>query len=188
MNHAPLNPPDPSHSAHPKSARGTLRHLVRLAVAIAAVALMGCDPRATDHRVIGVVIFEHPHYPDWPLPQIPAAATAGVPLVMTIWTMSGCDHRQGNTEVTVLGRSAVVIPYDILTTYEGGFPQTIDEHAGFCWGVHDTLEHKATVVFEEPGTGEIVLVHSTGGGSQPEDFKGDGRKVYTVEVAEAGSG
>ncbi len=188
MNHAPLNPPDPFRSAHPKSARGNLRHLVRLAVAIAAVTLLGCDPRATDHRVIGVVIFDHPHYPDWPLPQIPAAATAGVPLEMTIWTMTGCDHRQGDTEVTVLGRSALVIPYDILTTYEGGFPQTIDEHPGYCWQVPGAFEHKATVVFEEPGTAEIILVYSTDGGHLPEYFKADGRKVYTVEVAEAESG
>ena len=44
------------------------------------------------------------------------------------------------------------------------------------------------VVFEEPGTAEVVLVYSTRGleWHKPEGHKGDGRKVFTVEVSEAG--
>lgn len=132
------------------------------------------------------MIFEHPHYPDWPLPRIPETATAGVSLEMTIWTVDGdcTDLRQGDTEVTALGRSAVVVPYDILTTYEGGFLATVDDPG--CFGTLDGVERTATVVFEEPGTAEIVLVYSTDGGRLPEHFNGDGLKVYTVEVAPAG--
>lgn len=87
---------------------------------------------------------------------------------------AGC-HRQGDTEVEVNGRSAVVTPYDILRTGDHG-----------CYDEGKFFEHRTTVVFEEPGTAEIVLVYSTSGANYPEGHKGDGRKVYTVEVAEAG--
>ena len=86
---------------------------------------------------------------------------------------AGC-HEQGNTEVEVNGRSAVVTPYDILTTGDHG-----------CFDIGNRFEHRTTVVFEEPGTAEIVLVYSTSGANYPGGHKGDGRKVYTVEVAEA---
>ena len=187
MNHAPLNPPGPPAGAHTQSARSTIRHLTGLAVAIVTVALLGCDPRATDHHVIGLIPFDDPAYSYWPLPQIPDTATAGVPLEMTIWTMySDCDGdmRGGETEVTALGRSAVVVPYDILTTYEGGFPVTVNDPG--CFGDLYDSEHKATVVFEEPGTAKIILLYSTDGGHLPEYFNADGRRVYTVEVTPAG--
>lgn len=186
MNHAPFKPPVPPAGAHPKHARGPLRHPASLAAAIVTVALLGCEPRATDHHVIGVIPFDNPLYHYWPLPQIPDTATAGVPLEMTIWTMytdCGGDMRQGDTEVTALGRSAIVIPYDILTTYEGGFPVTVNDPG--CFGGLYDFEHKTTVVFEEPGTAEIILLYSTDGGRLPEYFNADGHKVYTVEVAPA---
>ena len=135
--------------------------------------------------MIGVIPFDDPAYDYWPLPEIPETATAGVPLEMTIWTMySDCeDMRRGDTEVTALGRSAVVVPYDILTTYEGGFPVTINDPG--CFGNLYDFEHTATVVFEEPGTAKIILLYSTDGGHLPEYFNADGRRVYTVEVSPA---
>ena len=186
MNLAPLNPPGPPAGAHPKPARGAIRHLARLAAAIVAVPLIGCDPVPTDHQVIGLIPFDDPAYDYWPLPEIPETATAGVSLEMTIWTMySDCeDMRRGDTEVTALGRSAVVVPYDILTTYVGRFGLTINDPG--CFGNLDAFEHKTTVVFEEPGTAKIILLYSTDGGHLPEYFNADGRRVYTVEVAPAG--
>ena len=187
MNHTPLNPPGPPAGAHTQPARGAIRHLARLAAAIVAVPLIGCDPVPTDHHVIGLIPFDDPAYDYWPLPQIPDTATAGVPLEMTIWTMySDCDGdmRGGDTEVTALGRSAVVVPYDILTTYEGGFPVTINDPG--CFGSLYDSEHTATVVFEEPGPAKIILLYSTDRGHLPEHFNAAGRKVYTVEVAPAG--
>ncbi|MYA63418.1 MAG: hypothetical protein F4139_15360 [Gemmatimonadetes bacterium] len=187
MNHAPLiRPAGPTVGAHPKRARSTLRQLAGLAVAIVVCALLGCDPVPTDHRVVGTVYIDEPRVPNWPLPQVPDTATAGVPLEITIWTVdTGCrDMRQGDTEVTALGRSAIVIPYDILTTYEGGFLLTINDPG--CFGTLDAFEHKATVVFEEPGTATIWLLYSTLGGPEPEDNTADGQQVYTVEVLPAG--
>ena len=131
------------------------------------------------------IYFDEARVPNWPVPQIPDTATAGVPLEMTIWTVdTDCrDMRQGDTEVTALGRSAVVIPYDILTTYEGGFSLTINDPG--CFGTLDAFEHRASVVFEEPGTAKIWLLYSTLGGPAPEDNAADGHKVYTVEVGPA---
>lgn len=61
--------------------------------------------------------------------------------------------------------------------------QPIAQAAG---GLHlSYFEHKASVVFPEPGTAEIALVYSTEGTWRPEAQKGDGRKVYTVEVSPA---
>ena len=94
---------------------------------------------------------------------------------MTIWTGdSGC-YSIGETDVVaVTGRVAVVTPFDYLTTGNHG-----------CFTYLTYFEHKATVVFDEPGTAEIVLVYSTDGWYRPEGHRGDGRKVYTVEVSEA---
>ena len=106
----------------------------------------------------------------WRLPEIPETATAGVPIEMTIWTgETGC-YRNGETDVAVTGRITEVTPFDHVTT--GNVVCT--NHLGW-------FEHKATVVFPEPGTAEIVLVYSTDW-----DHNGDGRKVYTVEVSPAG--
>ena len=103
-------------------------------------------------------------------PQIPETATATVPLEMAVWTMgSGC-HTGGDTEVAIEGRTAVVTPYDSL-----------DFGAGGCTEELKRFEHKATVVFSDPGIAEIVLRYSTN-----PSHKGVGRKVYTVEVSPAG--
>ncbi len=158
----------------PKHARGALRLPGMLAVVIALVGLGGCgvvDPK-TKHRVIGFIDFDDQH---WPLPEVPETATAGVPIEMTIWTgETGC-YGIGDTDVDVTGRTAEVTPYDYLTT--GNHACT--DHLAF-------FEHNATVVFPEPGTAEIVLVYSTDWARRPEAHKGDGRKVYTVEVSPAG--
>lgn len=174
MIHVPFIPCAPSPGAHPKHACGAVRLVGSLAVAIAMVGLGGCgifDPTTT-HRVVGIIEFEEDH---WPLPEIPETATAGVPIEMTIWTGdSGC-YGIGETDVVaVTGRVAVVTPFDYLTTGNHG-----------CFTYLNYFEHKATVVFDEPGTAEIVLVYSTDGWYRPEAHRGDGRKVYTVEVSEA---
>lgn len=173
MSHDLFIPHRPPPAAHPNRPRQVLRHLARLAVAVAIVGLPGCNRSSTDaveHRVIGTIDFS----PGRPLPQIPETATAGVPLEIVVTTRGAGCHRQGDTEVEVNGRSAVVTPYDILRTGDHG-----------CYDEGKFFEHRTTVVFEEPGTAEIVLVYSTGEANYPEGHKGDGRKVYTVEVAEA---
>lgn len=168
MVHLPFIPSAPSTRAHPERARGALRLPGRLAVAIAVVGLGGCG--AFDSRVIGLIDFDDKH---WPLPEIPETATAGVPIEITIWTMETGCYRIGETEVVVTGRIAEVTPFDYVTTGASG----CTDHLAF-------FEHKATVVFQEPGTAEIVLRYSTRG--RPRDHNGDGRKVYTVEVSPAG--
>ena len=151
----------------PKHARGALRLPGRLAVAIAVVGLGGCGVFESTNRVVGFIDFDDMH---WPPPEVPETATAGVPIEMTIWTMETGCYSIGETEVVVTGRTAEVTPFDYVTT--GDYACT--DHLAF-------FEHKATVVFQEPGTAEIVLVYSTDW-----DHKEQGRKVYTVEVSPAG--
>ena len=166
MIHVPFIPSAPSTGAHPKHARRPLRLPGRLAVAIAVVGFGGCGVFESTRRVIGFIDFDDS---GWPLPEVPETATAGVAFEMTIWTgETGC-YSIGETDVDVTGRRAEVTPFDYVTT--GNYGCT--DHLAF-------FEHKATVVFREPGTAEIVLVYSTDW-----DENGDGRKVYTVEVSPA---
>ncbi len=167
MNHVLFLPSAPSARAQQKHARGALRLAARLAVAIAVVGLGGCGifGPTTDRRVIGAIDFDHMGWKQ----EVPETATAGVPIEMTVWTMNGC-HFPGETEVAVTGRIAEVTPFDYLRT---------GDNAVCTYQLY--LRHSATVVFPEPGTAEIVLVYST-----DLDHRGDGRKVYTVEVSPAG--
>ena len=104
-------------------------------------------------------------------PQIPDKATATVPLEITFWTTGlGCDEG-GDTEVAVHGRTAVVTPYDFLDVWPS------------CYSIGVYFEHKANVVFDDPGLAEIKLRYST---THDDDRKPDGEKVYTVEVSPAG--
>ena len=182
MKHLPIIPPGATPGPHPKRSRRGLRRLARLAVAVVVVGLPGCglfSPADPEHRVVGTMRFND----YWPEALIPGTATAGVPFEIAIWTGGGACYRRGDTEVAVHGRAAVVTPYDSFTHVGPRCPAD-----GWCGTSPSAFfEHRATVVFEEPGTAEVVLVYSTGFGwfYDPEDHKGDGRKVYTVDVAEA---
>ena len=163
-------PPAPFRTARPKRMRPLPHHLGRLLVVLSAVAFLACDNEPLvpdDDRVIGYIDFSDIRGYE---PQIPETATATVPLEMAVWTMgSGC-HTGGDTEVAIEGRTAVVTPYDSL-----------DFGAGGCTEQLKRFEHKATVVFSDPGIAEIVLRYST-----TPSHKGVRRKVYTVEVSPAG--
>ncbi len=140
----------------------------RLAVAIGAVAVLGCiDPIDLDeYRTVG-------HIPAGVLtdggkygPQIPETVTAGVPLEIVIWTFHWCAEDAG-TEVAESGGSAVAIPY-------------IREFPGRgCTLINKPVEHMGEVVFPYSGPSELVLRYSrVGGGS----WKPNGTKVYDVMV------
>ncbi len=165
MNHLPFLPSAPSARVPQKHTHGALRPPGRLAVAIAVVGLGGCGifGLTTDRRVIGGIDFH-----DRP-PEIPETATAGVPFEMTIWTVGDhCNYIGGETDVAVTGPIAEVTPYDYVTGSDG------------CILLLAYFEHKATVVFQEPGTAAIVLVTGT------DWHKEVKRKLYTVEVSPAG--
>lgn len=182
MNHVPIIPASTSPGPHPNPTRQVLRHLTRLAVAVVIVGLPGCglsSPEEPEHRVIGIIHFNG----TMPEPRIPRTATAGVPLEMAIWTGGGACYRQGDTEVAVNGRAAVVTPYDLFTIADRDCPDD-----GWCGtSPHALFDHRVTVVFEEPGTAEVALVYSTGlDWYDPDGHEGDGRRVFTVEVSPAG--
>ena len=121
---------------------------------------------------IGVKVVE----PAWPSPQIPETAIVGEPLPVTVWTGDrGCSE-YAFTRGGATGQSGSIIPYDYLTLTEG-----ID-----CADDLQFIEHRTTLVFDEPGTAEITVWYSVGRMDRPEEYMGDGRKVYTVEVKEAG--
>jgi len=174
MNHVLFLPSALAARAQQKHARGALRLAARLAVAIAVVGVGGCGifGPTTDRRVIGIL---------GRLPEIPETATAGVPFEMTIWTQGDhCNYIGGETDVAVTGPIAEVTPFDYVTGSSG------------CILLPAYFEHKATVVFQEPGTAAIVLVTATGmrpqGGIHRTDdwHKEVKRKLYTVEVSPAG--
>ena len=171
MTRLPPAPPAPPDTPTPKKLRPPRRPGILL-LAIGAVALPACDA-GEEHRVVGYVDLTGDLANNEP--QVPETATASVPMPITLWTTGGGCHRRGDTEVSVDGRSAVVTPYDFVRV--GGF---------VCTDILVVFEHRTTVVFDEPGTAQIVVRYSTGERFLPHDHDGAGRKVYTVEVAPAG--
>ena len=172
MTRPPFLPPTPPDTPTPKKLR-PLRRPGILLLAIGTVALPACDDAGEDHRVVGYVdLTGHLTNNE---PQVPETATASVPMPITLWTTGGGCHWRGDTEVSVDGRSAVVTPYDFVRV--GDFA---------CPSILAFFEHRTTVVFDEPGTAQIVVRYSTGERFPPHDHDGAGRKVYTVEVEPAG--
>ena len=143
-------PPLPSDTA-PRTLRALGRPGILL-LAVGAAAMPACVEDG-EYRVVGSLEYE---------PEIPDTVTASVPLTMTFKTSGGGCHRGGDTEVSVDGRLAVVTPYDFVTDWD------------VCNLILKLFAHKATVVFDEPGTAVIVLRHS------------GGHEVYPVEVSPAG--
>jgi hypothetical protein len=136
-----------------------------LLVAIGAVALPACDdPNALEViRVVGALEL------DAEQPQIPDTMTAGVPSEITFWTNGNSCVEGGDTEVDITGDLALVTPYDFKRVSGGG-----------CYDDRRYFEHRAKVVFDEPGTAEIVIVYSGNGGY----VRQYGTRVYTVEVSQ----
>lgn len=140
-----------------------LRRACALLVAIGAVAVAACDdPYAFEAvRVVGALELAKPV-------QIPDTMTAGVPSEITFWTNGGGCVTGGETEVNVTGPSALVIPYDYLGSEESLCGLSLLQY----------FEHRANVVFNDPGTAEITIAYSSDGWY----LRRYGYKVYTVEV------
>jgi len=121
-------------------------------------------------------------------PEIPETATAGVPLEISFQTGgNGCwsgGDPLADTEVVYEndGRVAVVTPYDFvmeaLVTGDG------DSCCFNCTDIGREFEHKADVVFQDPGTARLVVRHRAPGIGPPDDVTTV--FVYTVEVDPAG--
>ncbi len=121
-------------------------------------------------------------------PGIPETATAGVPLEVSFQTGGNGCWRGGDpladTEVVYEndGRVAVVTPYDFvreaLVTGDG------DSCCFNCPDIGREFEHKANVVFEDPGTARLVVAHRAPGIGPPDDVTR--AFVYTVKVSPAG--
>ena len=164
MTRLPSFPAPPFPGARPRGIHRVSRRVGRFLVAVAAVALVACDnPGAPveENRVIGNVVFG-----DDMEPRIPQTATAGVPLEITIWTTGNGGYRAAGTEVAYSGRSAVVTPYDYRD------PSVLTDDLRY-------MEHRTKVVFQDPGTVEIVLVFRTDLGYPGRRY---GSRAYTVEV------
>ncbi len=163
MTRLPSFPARPSPDTRPRDIHQVSRRAGRFLVAVAAVALACDNPGAPpeENRVIGNVVFG-----DDMEPRIPQTATAGVPLEITIWTAGNGGYRAADTEVAYSGRSAVVTPYDYTD------PSVLTDDLRY-------MEHRTKVVFDDPGTAEIVLVFRTGLGYPGRRY---GSKAYTVEV------
>lgn len=170
MNNVPSRPCVRPARAHPIRTRPVLLLLTKLAVAIGAIGLLACDdPELSRGIVVGKIDFDDPA---WRLPEIPETATVGVPVEVAVWTGgSGC-YEYAATFGGVDGLSAWVRPEDIFIV-------------GGCSTDPEFLEHRETMIFEEPGTAEITL-HYTDGGDSREDHIEVRTKVYTLAVSPAG--
>lgn len=165
MTRLPSCPAPPPPDTRPRGIRQASLPWGQFLVAAAAVALVACDnPGAPleDNRVIGNIVFG-----DDMEPRIPRTATAGVPLKITIWTTGNGGYRAAGTEVAYSGRSTVVTPYDYMD------PSVLTDDLRY-------MEHRTKVVFDDPGTAEIVLVFRTDLG-YPGRY---GSRAYTVEVTQ----
>lgn len=151
----------------PRRAHRTPHHLGKLFAALGVVASFSCDgPVAPlQDRVVGYINFADIRGHE---PGIPGTATAGVPLPVTVWTMGDGCREGGDTEVDVDGLTAVVTPYDIQIRSTGGCTEELRR-----------FEHTATVVFDVPGTAEVLLRYSTSYG----EYSANARKVFSVEVS-----
>ena len=168
----PVPPPAPVRRARP----GSRFHLCRMFVAAGAVALVACEsadpPEPREVPIVGYIDFSVTDHLE---PQIPKTATAGVPVGIAFWTIGGgCVQRIHDTEVALDRGSAVVTPYDILLV-----------GTGVCTRDIKYLKHRATLVFDEPGSRRVVLRYSTGN-SPKRDRTADGQEEYLVEVSPAG--
>lgn len=109
-----------------------------------------------------------------PQPAIPETVTAGVPAEISFRTVGDDCVRGGDTKVQTSDRAVVVTPFDTLVWARGGYcPQPLN-----------MFEHRATVVFDEPGTAEIVLVFRTFDLLYPGRY---GSRAYPVDVSPEGT-
>ncbi len=120
-------------------------------------------------------------------PEIPATATAGVPLEVSFLTGgNGCwggGDPLADTEVVYQndGRVAVVTPYDFVRE---GLVTGDGYSCCSCPDIGNEFDHKANVVFNHPGTARLVVGHRAPGIRPPDDVTT--AFVHTVEVAPAG--
>lgn len=166
----PFRPAVPPRGARPKRMLRLPRHLVRGLAAAAAVVLPACDDVVGLQwaRVVGKY-----NPGDDPEPLISSEAVAGVPQEVTVWTTGGGCTKAADTAVEYAsGRLALVTPYD---------------HVGVnanCALTGPPVEHRAKVVFNDPGTAHIVFRYSSWWASGPR--RADGRQEYLVQVSPAG--
>ena len=159
-----------------------LRGVVALVVVVSSGTQLSCDEScecsSSSVRVVGNLLA---------YPEIPEKATAGVPLEISFRTGGSCvggGDPIADTEVVYEndGRVAVVTPYDFVR--EG---LVTGDGYSCCLNCPDRgreFEHKANVVFQDPGTARLVVGHRAPGIGPPDDVTT--AFVYTVKVASAG--
>lgn len=175
MTRIPSSPPVPPPAPVRRARRGSRFHLCRMFVAAGAVALLACEsadpPEPRDVSIVGHIDFSDM---DGFEPRIPKTATAGVPAEIVFWTIGGgCERVIDHTEVALSRGSAVVTPYNILWVHP------------VCTDDLRYLKHRATLVFDEPGSRRVVLRYATSY-SPKRDRTADGQEEYIVEVSPAG--
>lgn len=160
-----------SRTTRPERFRRRPRYLGGVLAAVAAAGLPACDVDVQSLRVVGVYV---PGETQEPI--MPETATAGVPKEIAIWTVGTCTTA-GDIEVrySLGGRLAEVTPYD-YENLRGNCPDRLRH-----------LEHKANLVFDEPGTAHVVFRYSTMRCGWPPEFRPpDRQETYIVQVSPAG--
>ena len=133
------------------------------AAALATLVLLACDSVTpiTDRWIghIGDLSEQDP---------VPETATAGVPVEITFTTTFPFCAFDGGTEVDIRDNITVVTPFDT-------------QSGGACTRARP-IRHRATVVFEDPGTARVGILYSTEAPRGPFHPRLE-LKVYAVEVS-----
>ncbi len=76
---------------------------------------------------------------------VPDSAAAGQAFTVTVITIGDGCYQPGDTQVTVDGNVAVIVPYDIVKGYNA------------CISVAISLEHQASLQFNTTGDAQVIV-------------------------------
>ena len=114
--------------------------------ALAAASLAACDTVGVAPTPYPAVL--HRNDPYYETITAPDTVVAGQPFVAVVRTSGGICARQGDTTTRVSGRVAEITPTDLAGT----------DPDAFCAAILTIFEHRAEVVFAEPGPATIRAV------------------------------
>lgn len=89
------------------------------------------------------------HYHDQTLVEIPSHVTSGVDFDISVRTFGGGCIAQGDTEISISGRSAEVRPYDVFVTRLPANMACTDDLRFYL--------HRARLRFAEPGLATVRI-------------------------------
>ena len=122
-----------------------------LSLVVAGAVVGGCGILGLGgERVIGAIDDVRPGFF-----VVPDSAAAGQAFTVTVITFGDGCYQPGDTEVTVDGNVAVIVPYDI-------------RESGSCILLLVPFEHQASIQFDTAGDAQVILRAVNGRGFRVE--------------------